>query len=1471
MKVQTSMFAAVAALCVATASMTSFAEAKQATLAVAGYTGSETLTGFQVLVKLSDNDAYGFKYAEAGGSAHNIWFTSVDGNQVYPHDIDTWNTSGDSFVWVRLPELEKGTIFTMHWSDNANDVLPASGNTWDGFVGVWHMNKSGTTSEPDSTGHGLAAKPVSTNDSSVSFNTEASIVGAGRANTYGGSNDGRYFSVGSNENPYHSHITTASKFSVSGWCKMNSMFSGSASVRIFCGLNKSNLYSWEAYRESATKVSMRSGDGSGHNYTNAYEIAIANGGGDRHYLTFVWDGDKATAYDNGAGKGTYTLRENTHPNNVFTIGGRIGTPKRSFVGTFDEVRMFDGAMTADRVAADYATMNDPTAFLVPCNPKQATLNATGYMGSDLADFQALVKLSASNDAYGFSYADCFASDGSDLWFTDAEGSLIPHDIDTWNTSGDSFVWVKIPTLANGTEIVMHWGAPRTAAQTCTPSDTWSNFVGVWHMNGTGTAAETNKTANVGLNAFPTNSASKAVSFNRDLGGKVGSARKNNYQYDGRYFSVGSSSNPYHTAITEKSRFSVSGWCRLDVATNSYQRIFCGLNASSLNSWEAYRQNTKVSMRSGNGSAQTLKEQGWDINLQSGCDDWHYLTFVWDGDKATAYDNNADKGTQTLRANTHPNNVFTIGGRLGTGNRSFIGTFDEVRMFNGAMTADRVAADYATMTDPTTFLTFKPADTTVVRAEWSGEAGDGDVTNPANWNCYTASGTKVDGLPENVTDVVVSGNNLKFQVPIGTTLACNSFVLSNATLAADCDLRGLGDVTVADNTVIDLNDYALFVRGLAGNGVITNKANGTYATLDYVSTGAGQYIITDYTPTGNDVVSMHVNFNTSSNQSLWCSRENSKTNMFACITTAAGKLRFDRYTTTKSTIDVATNVDYEIIANYATGDCKVNGTNVCNMGTSSYTPEYKLALFRLRNGESTGGATTAYETTDYKLFHFRICGADGTPKLDLVPAYKRPNYNTPGLWDRVSGTFYTASGAVLNAGTVTRRGEVVFYVPSGVTATRSGVTIAVEVKVTKEGAGTLAEAKLGHDMTKAGDYSLRDGTVSFGPSTGDYLDLGPTNFCISGGTFSPSGAFNLQVGRERTGRFAQNGGTVSMSSYHVLVGIRASAEYDLTGGELGVNLCYLGYGNNAVGTMRVSGGKVNAADFRIGANGTGHGDVLQNGGEVTTTTLSLPAASTATGAYDFSGGTLTINNALVGGNNGRGSFFQSGGSCTVKGYPWIGADANSVGLYEMTGGTLTASSQPVSVGRFGTGTLNVSGSAVVTASHGVRVGLTHTDGTGSGTLVVTNGGTIATTSIYGGGTTPEQAKVVFNNATVEATAAGDILKDLHDVMIGTSGLTISNNFAVTVNNTKLKVAPGVTAITKTGTGTLDFANATVELSSVPTAKFTFAEATGTGTFVGVPAVTVDGGASLGKFKCRLSKDGKRIEITDKPTGVMVLVF
>ena len=194
---------------------------------------------------------------------------------------------------------------------------------------------------------------------------------------------------------------------------------------------------------------------------------------------------------------------------------------------------------------------------------------------------------------------------------------------------------------------------------------------------------------------------------------------------------------------------------------------------------------------------------------------------------------------------------------------------------------------------------------------------------------------------------------------------------------------------------------------------------------------------------------------------------------------------------------------------------------------------------------------------------------------------------------------------------------------------------------------------------------------------------------------------------------------------------------------------------------------------------------------------------------------------------------------------------------------------MSVGRYGTGTLDVSGTAVVTASKGVRVGFSNGSNAGTGTLVVTNGGTVATSSIYGGGTNDvSQATVLFDGATVKATAAGAVLKDLASVTIGEGGLTIDNAYEASATNTTFKVAPGMTAITLTGEGTFDLSQATVELASAPSGKFVLATATGSGSFTGVPSVVCADGESTKRVRVRLANGGKDIEIS--PSGLAIIL-
>ena len=78
---------------------------------------------------------------------------------------------------------------------------------------------------------------------------------------------------------------------------------------------------------------------------------------------------------------------------------------------------------------------------------QAMLTVQGYTGAELENFPVLVRLSPQTVA-GFAYTQCQA-DGSDVVFVDEIGEPINCQLDTWNPSGESLFWVKLPQPSPG--------------------------------------------------------------------------------------------------------------------------------------------------------------------------------------------------------------------------------------------------------------------------------------------------------------------------------------------------------------------------------------------------------------------------------------------------------------------------------------------------------------------------------------------------------------------------------------------------------------------------------------------------------------------------------------------------------------------------------------------------------------------------------------------------------------------------------------------------------------------------------------------------------------------------------------------------------------------------------------------------------------------------------------------------------------
>jgi len=489
--------------------------------------------------------------------------------------------------------------------------------------------------------------------------------------------------------------------------------------------------------------------------------------------------------------------------------------------------------------------------------KEATLVCKGYSGTtELSDFQVLVKLTGDN--YGFSYGDYPQQDGSDLWFTDSAGNLIPHEIDTWNPNGDSFVWVKIPTLADSaTQIVMHWGAERTAGQ-ISAENVWPNHVGVWHIGKTVPGAAVSPTeldsTGHGLDAYGEGANASAVAAMTETSGKVGNGRVNANNNGLRV-------PDFRSYITDQAKFTVSGWW----SGTSKARLFSArgnpANNSINNYWELYGGLQALCVAFGDGThwqdkANMNNDSTAFIYKGNTSTDWTYVSLSYDGGTARLYVAGRNVATYTVSfSNTAPTWGFKIGNIGNT--LGWVGNYDEVRMFDGVSSADRIAADYATMSSPEEFLLLSDVITTAV---WTGGGNDNDFLNPQNWSCTNTVGVCVeDALPGEQTDVIFAGDGLDVQIPAGFSQVYRSISIGDCTLAADCDWRGLPDFTITGT--VNLDGHKLYLAKVAGTGTVTDDtpsgeivADGSFEDITgtVADRGSGMYF-SDFSANGAPVL------------------------------------------------------------------------------------------------------------------------------------------------------------------------------------------------------------------------------------------------------------------------------------------------------------------------------------------------------------------------------------------------------------------------------------------------------------------------------------------------------------------------------------------------------------------------------------------------------------------------------------------
>jgi len=151
---------------------------------------AEELTNFPTLVKL---DSTRITYADTLTAGADIRFVYYDGatSTELKYEIEEWNASGTSIVWVKLPTVlaSKFTVFYVYYKNSGASDAQDAANVWsNGYEAVYHFKET-TSTYSDSTGNGHTSAAIV---GSLTRGTEGSL-GLGNCPGFSGTTPGGMF------------------------------------------------------------------------------------------------------------------------------------------------------------------------------------------------------------------------------------------------------------------------------------------------------------------------------------------------------------------------------------------------------------------------------------------------------------------------------------------------------------------------------------------------------------------------------------------------------------------------------------------------------------------------------------------------------------------------------------------------------------------------------------------------------------------------------------------------------------------------------------------------------------------------------------------------------------------------------------------------------------------------------------------------------------------------------------------------------------------------------------------------------------------------------------------------------------------------------------------------------------------------------------------------------------------------------
>ncbi len=282
---------------------------------------------------------------------------------------------------------------------------------------------------------------------------------------------------------------------------------------------------------------------------------------------------------------------------------------------------------------------------------------------------------------------------------------------------------------------------------------------------------------------------------------------------------------------------------------------------------------------------------------------------------------------------------------------------------------------------------------------------------------------------------------------------------------------------------------------------------------------------------------------------------------------------------------------------------------------------------------------------------------------------------------LNGGIEMAAPAIVDLGP-----EGVLTVEDTVSGITGGHLAAYDVYIGRTGKGKFTQTGgevlpdrlmfLGYETGAEGEYEMHGGTLGNGEGSVQVGYLGSGRFIHAGGLVNPYSVVIAEYTADSFGRYELTGdGAISANGLGV--GRQGTGEFVQDGGTVEVDMLSVGYQDTGVGTYQMLRGQLVADELILGYYGQG---LFQHqGGRVTVDhQLALGKYGSfgyAQGRYELSGSAELTAPFVVVGDECGGTFIQTGGTHTVGEILYVGCYGGN-GLYQLDAGTLTAPEQRI---------------------------------------------------------------------------------------------------------------------------------------------------------------------------------------------------